>query len=159
MREAINWVSMSHWSVRRKLRPCCSVEGLSLFYEKSTAVQSAYNVCTLSFTIFSKIFNAFERLFMLPEAAFFFFFLNTGKTVILWNIITISKKCFLFEYILKCDLFLWCKAEFSASLPQSLVSHDPVEITVICWFTAQETFVLLYFIIMLKKVVQLHIFV
>jgi len=31
------------------------------------------------------------------------------------------------------------KAEFSASLLQSSVSHDPSEITTICWF-AQETF-------------------
>ncbi len=37
------------------------------------------------------------------------------KTVILWNNIPIEKKCFLFEYF-KCNLFLWCKAEFSASL-------------------------------------------
>ncbi len=29
------------------------------------------------------------------------------------------------------------KAEFSASLLQSSVSHDPSEIILICWFTAQ----------------------
>ncbi len=32
-------------------------------------------------------------------------------------------KYFLFEYIFLCNLFLWCKAEFSASLLQSSVSH------------------------------------
>ncbi len=32
------------------------------------------------------------------------------------------------------------KAEFSASLLQSSVSHDPSEITLIYWFGAQETF-------------------
>ncbi len=42
---------------------------------------------------------------------------------------------FLFKYILKCNLFLWCKAEFSASLLQSSVSHDPSEIILICWFS------------------------
>jgi len=42
------------------------------------------------------------------------------------NIITF---CFLFEYIFKCILFLRFKAEFSASLLQSLVSHNPSEIT------------------------------
>jgi len=31
------------------------------------------------------------------------------------------------------------KAEFSASLLQSSVSHDPLEIIRICWFVAQET--------------------
>ncbi len=41
-----------------------------------------------------------------------------------WNI-TISNSCFLCEYIVKCDLFLWCAAEFAASLLQSSVSHDP----------------------------------
>ncbi len=39
---------------------------------------------------------------------------NTIKTVILWNIITMYNKCFLCEYIVKCNLFLWCKAEFSS---------------------------------------------
>ncbi len=41
------------------------------------------------------------------------------------------------------------KAEFSASLLQSSVSHDPSEIILICSFTAQETFLLL---LMLKTV-------
>jgi len=31
------------------------------------------------------------------------------------------------------------KAEFSASLLQSSVSHYPLEIILICWFAAQET--------------------
>ncbi len=38
---------------------------------------------------------------------------------------------------------MWCKAEFSASLLQSSVSHDPSEIILICWFTAQETFLII----------------
>ncbi len=70
-----------------------------------------------------------------------FFIKNTAKTVILWNIFfTIYQNCFLFDYILKCNLFLWCKAEFSASLLQASVSHDPSEIIQIFWFAAQETF-------------------
>ncbi len=37
-----------------------------------------------------------------------------------------------------------CEAEFSASLLQSSVSHDPSEILIICWFTmSNETVVLL----------------
>ncbi len=48
-----------------------------------------------------------------------------------------QNNCFLFEYILKCNLFLWCNAEFSASLLQSSVSHDPSEIILIFWFAAQ----------------------
>ncbi len=71
-----------------------------------------------------------------------YIYLIKNKTVILWNIITISNNCFLFEYIVKCNLFLWCKAEFSASLLQSSVSHDPSEIILICWFNAQETFII-----------------
>ncbi len=39
-----------------------------------------------------------------------------------------------------CNLFLGCKAEFSASLLQSSVSHDPSEIILICWFADHETF-------------------
>ncbi len=49
---------------------------------------------------------------------------------------------FLFEYVLKCNLFLWRKAEVSA-LFQSSVSHDPSEIMKICWFAAQETFMII----------------
>ncbi len=45
---------------------------------------------------------------------------------------------FLFEYILKCNLFLWCKAECSVSLLQSSVSHDPSEIILTCWFSAKS---------------------
>ncbi len=37
-------------------------------------------------------------------------------------------------YTLKYNLFLWRKAEFSASLLQSSVSHDPLESILICWF-------------------------
>ncbi len=35
---------------------------------------------------------------------------------------------------------MWRKAEFSASSP---VSHDPSEITIICWFAARETFLII----------------
>ncbi len=35
------------------------------------------------------------------------------------------------------------KAEFSASLLQSLVSHDPSEIILIYWFAAQEAFIII----------------
>ncbi len=48
-----------------------------------------------------------------------------------------KKKCL---HVVKCNLFLWCKAEFSASLLQSSVSHDPSEIILIYWFAAQKTF-------------------
>ncbi len=44
--------------------------------------------------------------------------------------------------ILKCNLFLWEKL-FSASLLQSSVSHDPSEIILICWFAAQQTFLII----------------
>ncbi len=46
--------------------------------------------------------------------------------------IYLIKKWFLFEYMLKCNLFLWYTPEFSASLLQSSVSHDPSEIMLIC---------------------------
>ncbi len=44
------------------------------------------------------------------------------------------------------------KADFSASLLQSSVSHDPSEIILICWFAAQETF-FIFLLSMLKTVV------
>ncbi len=45
-------------------------------------------------------------------------------------------------YILKSHLFLWWKSEFSASLLQSSVSHDPSEIILICWFGAQKNIII-----------------
>ncbi len=38
------------------------------------------------------------------------------------------------------------KAEFSASLLQSSVSHDPSEIILIYWFAAQDTFLIIIFV-------------
>ncbi len=35
------------------------------------------------------------------------------------------------------------KAEFSASLLQSSESHDPSEIILICWFAAQDMFMII----------------
>ncbi len=95
---------------------------------------------------------------MFTKAAFFKI-KNTVKTAIFLNIIAIKMNCFLFEYILKRNLFLWCKAVFSASLLQSSVSHDPSEIILICWFAAQETFIINIIIIINVTVVLVHIFV
>ncbi len=47
------------------------------------------------------------------------------------------------EYILKCNYFCDVKVEFSASLLQSSVSHDPSQIILIYWFGAQETFLII----------------
>ncbi len=52
------------------------------------------------------------------------------------------------------------KAEFSASLLQSSVSHDPSEIILIYKFAAQEALkIILSILSMMKIVVQLNIFV
>ncbi len=45
--------------------------------------------------------------------------------------------------MLKLNLFPRVKSEFSASLLQSSLSHDPSEIILICWFTAQEAFLII----------------
>ncbi len=68
--------------------------------------------------------RSLKKSLILTKAAFIWS-KNTVKTVILWNIITIKNKKIIFEYVLKCKLFLWCKAEFSASLLHSSMSHDP----------------------------------
>ncbi len=43
--------------------------------------------------------------FMLTKTAFIWLW-NTMKTVIFWKIITFKNNCFLYEYILKCHLYL-----------------------------------------------------
>ncbi len=66
----------------------------------------------------------------MPNAAFMI--KNTVEIVIciIWNIINyniIKSNWLHFKYTLKCNRFLWCKAEFSAFLKSSL-SQDPSEI-------------------------------
>ncbi len=53
---------------------------------------------------------------------------------------------FIYVYKIIIILFLWCKAEFLASLLQSSVSHDPSEIILTYWFAAQETFILIIYV-------------
>ncbi len=46
------------------------------------------------------------------------------------------------------SMWIYCKMEFSASLLQSSVSHDPSEIILIFWFAPQETFVIIINVIL-----------
>ncbi len=41
------------------------------------------------------------------------------------------------------DLFLWISADFNCLLLQSLVSHDPSEIILICRFDTEERFLVI----------------
>ncbi len=61
---------------------------------------------------------------------------DQNKTLIMWNIITIKKNTTIL-------IIAVIKAEFSASLLQSSFSHDPSEISLICRFAAQETFMII----------------
>ncbi len=63
---------------------------------------------------------------------------NAVKTVILWNIITMYY--FLNWAVFYLNVLIYAcngKAEFSASLLQSSVSHDPLRSILIGWFDAQ----------------------
>ncbi len=54
---------------------------------------------------------------------------------------------FYFNVYFQYNLLLWCNAEFPAVINSSLqssVSHDPSEIILICWFAAQETFLIIF---------------
>ncbi len=48
----------------------------------------------------------FWKSLMLTEAAFIGSNIQ-NKIVVLWNIFTVEKKCFLFYYSIKCNLFVW----------------------------------------------------
>ncbi len=74
------------------------------------------------FNIIWVCFNCWKKYIMLTNAAFIW---GEQITETLRNIIIIIIIHF---SALKCILFLWCKAEFSASLIQSSVWHDPSEI-------------------------------
>ncbi len=97
-----------------ELYPLCKINVLLRSYTYAVNLVIAI---TASKTFFKSVSYAQNLSYLIK---------NTAKTAILW-IITI-KITFLFEYILNCNLFLRCKAEFSASLLQSSVSHDPSEI-------------------------------
>ncbi len=59
--------------------------------------------------------------------------------------ITMYNSCFLLEYIVKCNWLLWSKMNYQHHY-SCLVSHDPPEIILICWFAAQETFFNYYYV-------------
>ncbi len=77
------------------------------------------------------IFNAYEsKLYLIKKYKYFY-----NK----------KKNFFIFNILLKCHLFLWCKTNISASLLQSSVSHDPSDVIIyfIYWLGAQEIFIII----------------
>ncbi len=111
----------------------------------------------LSIFVYLKIYQKFGVSKMLKcfcSSRLHLFDKKTVKTAILWNIIDISNNCFLFEYILNSNLFLWSKLYFQNHY-SSLQCHMISEIILICWFAAQKHFWLLS---MLKTVVLPNIF-
>ncbi len=53
-------------------------------------------------------------------------------------------KWIVWQHYLKCNLFLWSKLNFSASLLRFSVSHDPSQILLIYWFHLMRTLTLLH---------------
>ncbi len=64
--------------------------------------------------------------------------------------------CFILYILFDIYIHVMVKLNFQQSLHQFSVSHDPSEITLICWFAAQELF--LQLLSVLKTVVLLNIF-
>ncbi len=94
---------------------------------KNCLLYYLYNKCTLPFKTLRLVsFKCFWSLFCSTTLHLFSqkYSKNSNIVKYYYNL----NNCFLYEYIVKCNLFLWCKAEFSASLLQSSVSHDPSEI-------------------------------
>ncbi len=88
------------------------------------------------------LFNVFERsLFCSPRLHLFDqkYFKNSKIVKYFYNL----KWLFSISVYNKILFISVIKAEFSASLLQSSVSHDPSEIILICWFDAQETFIII----------------
>ncbi len=65
--------------------------------------------------------------------AFIYWIKNTEENCNILKYYYNLKECFSILIYLNYNLFLWCKAEFSASFLMSSV-HDPSEIILICWF-------------------------
>jgi len=71
------------------------------------------------------------------------------KTAFIW-----SKKCYNLKEWFTISIYFKVydgKGEFSASLLQSSVSHDPSEIILIWWFADQETFIIIINVEYLKQ--------
>ncbi len=85
----------------------------------------------------SMIFKAYESKLYLIK--------NTLNTVIKYFYNKKIQLIFIFNILLKCHLFLWCKTNISASLLQSSVSHDPSDVIIyfIYWLGAQEIFLII----------------
>ncbi len=63
----------------------------------------------------------FEKSLLLTKAAFIWSIYSKNSNIVkMYSNLTFFKS----EYTLKCSLFLWRSAEFSASLLQASVSHD-----------------------------------
>ncbi len=81
--------------------------------------------------LYIKIFNVFKEVSYAHQGCIYLI-RNTDKNWIFLKYYCNLHHSFLFEYTLKYNL--WGKAEFSASILKSSVSHDPSEIILICWF-------------------------
>ncbi len=125
---------------------------IKMFINGMTGIsQNIVLTCTKIYMLFCECELNYTFVYlMLTKASFIWSKYSKYKTVICENIITIWNNCFLFEYMLKYNLFLWWKSEFSASLLQSS------EMILKWWLLLRKHFLLLS---MLKTVVLLHIFV
>ncbi len=122
-----------------------------LIWEDKIAVIQTFVVVIHLFIYLSYV------LYTLPfrglGSARFFMFLK--KSLMFTNAALFGQKYCKSSFLLKkgknkkCNLFLWCKAEFSASLLQSVTSHDPSEIMLIFWFGVQETFIIILIFVIL----------
>ncbi len=91
---------------------------------------------SISFTKIRQLKCLRSVRFVLPYELHLFNW-KSRKIVILWMFLPFNfSVCIYFE-------MYFDKAELSASLLQSSESHDPSEIILICWFTAQEMFTII----------------
>ncbi len=99
-----------------------------------------------------QIQNTLHKSILLPKAAIMW---SKIKTVILWKFLAIFKSYFIYEYILKCNLFLWSKMYFQHHY-SSLQCHMILQISLsYADVLLKKHFWLLW---MLKTVVLLHIY-
>ncbi len=76
----------------------------------SSAMAVTYRIKLLAYE--THIFYYIFFFFLKGHRGWIYLIQNTVKALILWNIITIYNKCFLCEYLLKYNLFLWSSAIF-----------------------------------------------
>ncbi len=136
---AKNTVSTNMHSVNNK--DVCNTYGINRLWNLITM---NYKINPMYTTVQNGV--SFSKSLMLTKAAFIWL---KYSTLYFYKILLQFKIT-----VFKCNLLLWCTAEFSASLLQSSVSQNPSEIILIYWFWCSRNIIIINNVLYIFKTVR-----